>query len=83
MVDIGRTLRKILRKPITLSEDGTLVELETMILQDKLDEVITKLEKYEQEGYHSSDSQEIFFKKHYSNFLKCRAYVDRAKPMRV
>ena len=79
MFDIGRTLRKILRKPITLSEDGTLVEIETMIFRDKLDEVIQRLDQYEKEDYQSTDFQEKFFKKHYSIFLKCRAYVDMGK----
>ncbi|OLS22361.1 MAG: Photosystem I assembly protein Ycf3 [Candidatus Heimdallarchaeota archaeon LC_2] len=79
MFDIGKTLRKVLRKPITLSDDETLIEIETMIFQDKLDQVIQRLDQYEKDGFQSSELQEINFKKHFCTFLRSRAYVDMGK----
>lgn len=79
MFDIGKTLRKVLRKPITLSDDDILVEIETLIFRDKLDQVINRLDQYEKDNYQTTNTQEKFFKKHYGNLLKIRAFVDMGK----
>lgn len=80
MLELGSFFRKILRKPLTLSNDETLIEIETLIFQDKLENALDKLEEYGNENYQSSIEAEQFFKKHFGNFLKSRVYVDMGKP---
>ena len=47
MLELGSFFRKILRKPLTLSHDAMLIEIETLILQDQLDNALEKLENLE------------------------------------